>query len=55
MLPLRNFPYDEKNLHTFGVKAVGNIFNTKERYSDTEWAWPDKPPPGSRVPVSGMR
>jgi len=51
MLPLREFPYDEKNLHTFGVPAVGDIYNTQERDKDTEWAWPDKPAPGSRVPV----
>jgi outer membrane protein OmpA-like peptidoglycan-associated protein len=46
-LPLRNCPYNEKKLHTFDVKAVGDIFNTQERYSDNEWAWPDTPPPGS--------
>jgi OOP family OmpA-OmpF porin len=51
VLPLRNFPYDEKNLHTFGVKAVGDLFNTQERNNDREWAWPDTPPPGAAVPV----
>jgi hypothetical protein len=55
MLPLRNFPYNEKHLHTFDVPAVGNIYNTKERGLDEEWAWPDKPPPGSPVPVSNFR
>jgi outer membrane protein OmpA-like peptidoglycan-associated protein len=49
-LPLRNTPYNEKNLHTFGVKAVGDVFITRERYSDTEWAWPDTPPPGADGP-----
>jgi outer membrane protein OmpA-like peptidoglycan-associated protein len=52
MLPLRNFPYDEKNLHTYGVKAVGNIYNTQERFGDTEWAWPDQAPPGEKVPIA---
>jgi outer membrane protein OmpA-like peptidoglycan-associated protein len=63
MLPLRNYPYDEKKLHTFGVNAVGDIYNTQERYNpqqrgntfgrdpDAEWAWPAKPPPGS--PITG--
>jgi len=51
MLPLRDFPYDEKKLHTFGVKAVGDIYNTQERDKDPEWAWPDKPAPGSPLPV----
>ncbi len=51
MLPLRNFPYDEKHLHTFGVRAVGNVFNTQERDADTEWAWPDKPAPGPDSPL----
>jgi len=55
MLPLRNFPYDEKNLHTFGVKAVGDIYNTQERNGDNEWAWPSKPPPGSRRPIVRFR
>jgi outer membrane protein OmpA-like peptidoglycan-associated protein len=55
MLPLRNYPYDEKNLHTFGVPAVGNIYNTQERGQDEEWAWPDKPPPGSPKPVRDFR
>jgi outer membrane protein OmpA-like peptidoglycan-associated protein len=44
MLPLRNFPYDEKRLHTFGVKAVGDIYNTQERNGDKEWAWPSRIP-----------
>jgi len=51
MLPLRNFPYDEKRLHTFGVKAVGDIYNTQEREMDTEWAWPSKPPFDAALPV----
>jgi outer membrane protein OmpA-like peptidoglycan-associated protein len=51
MLPLRNFPYDEKYLHTFGVNAVGNIFNTQEREKDTEWAWPAKPAVDAALPV----
>jgi hypothetical protein len=56
LLPLRNYPYNEKNLHTFGVKAVGDIFNTQERNRDTEWAWPDTPPMGwSRPPMGRMR
>ena len=42
-LPLRNFPYDEKHLHTFGVKAIGDIYNNMERVGDEEWAWPEKP------------
>jgi outer membrane protein OmpA-like peptidoglycan-associated protein len=50
MLPLRNFPYDEKHLHTFGVNAVGDIYNTQERDGDKEWAWTAKPPPGSERP-----
>lgn len=49
-LPLRNFPYDEKHLHTFGVEAVGDIYNTQERNGDEEWAWTAKPPPGSEKP-----
>ena len=44
MLPLRNYPYDEKKLHTFGVGAVGDIYNTQERERDHEWAWPAKRP-----------
>lgn len=44
MLPLRNYPYDEKKLHTFGVQAVGDIYNTQERESDPEWAWPANRP-----------
>jgi outer membrane protein OmpA-like peptidoglycan-associated protein len=55
MLPLRNFPYNEKHLHTFGVKAVGDLYNTQERNRDAEWAWPAKPPPGARVPVGRAR
>ena len=63
MLPLRNYPYDEKHLHTFGVGAVGDIYNTQERYNpqqrgnifgtdhDAEWAWPAKPAPGSPIPA----
>jgi outer membrane protein OmpA-like peptidoglycan-associated protein len=51
LLPLRNFPYDEKRLHTFGVAAVGDVYNTQERVGDTEWAWPAGPPPGARVPI----
>ena len=54
-LPLRNFPYNEKKLHTFGVKAVGDIYNTQERSNDNEWAFPVKPPPGSRRPVGRFR
>jgi len=55
-LPLRNYPYNEKKLHTFGVRAVGDIFNTQERNNDAEWAWPDTPPPGSsRLPTGRMR
>ena len=63
MLPLRNYPYDEKHLHTFGVSAVGDVYNTQERYNpqqrgnifgrdpDAEWAWPAKPAPGSPIPA----
>jgi outer membrane protein OmpA-like peptidoglycan-associated protein len=63
MLPLRNYPYDEKKLHTFGNNAVGDIYNTQERYNpqqrgnifgrypDAEWAWPAKPAPGSPIPA----
>jgi hypothetical protein len=54
-LPLRNFPYNEKHMFTFGVKAVGDIYNTKERYSDEEWAWVDTPPPGASVPMRRRR
>lgn len=50
MLPLRNFPYDEKHLHTFGNVAVGDITNTQERDSEEEWASPVKPPPHSNRP-----
>ncbi|MEW6348171.1 MAG: OmpA family protein [Thermodesulfobacteriota bacterium] len=46
MLPLRNCPYDEKRLHTFGTSAVGHVYNTQERNADDEWAWVPKPPPG---------
>jgi outer membrane protein OmpA-like peptidoglycan-associated protein len=53
MLPLRNFPYNEKNLNTHGVKAVGDLYITQERESDTEWAWPATPPPGSARPPVG--
>ena len=55
MLPLRNFPYNEKGLHTFGVTAVGNVYNTQERNSDEEWAWPDKSAPGVLNPVGDLR
>ena len=55
MLPLRDFPYDEKYLHTFGVRAVGNIYNTQERDKDTEWAWPSKPPADAALPVMQNR
>lgn len=48
MLPLRNFPYDEKGLHTFGVSAVGDIYNTQERNADREWGWPARPVPPPR-------
>ena len=51
MLPLRNFPYNEKNLYTYGVKAVGDLHITQERDSDTEWATPIKAPPGSNRPI----
>lgn len=53
MLPLRNFPYNEKGLNTFGENAVGDIYITRERNSDKEWAWPATPPPGGRsaIPV----
>lgn len=54
MLPLRNFPYNEKNLFTHGVKAVGDLYITQERDDDTEWATPVKAPPGSNRPV-GVR
>ncbi|MGC8908160.1 MAG: OmpA family protein [Desulfomonilaceae bacterium] len=39
-LPLRNVPYDEKHLHTFGQPVTGRVFNDRERQSDEEWAWP---------------
>lgn len=55
MLPLRNWPYNEKHMHTFDVKAIGNIYNTQERDRDEEWAWPDRPAPGSVVPVKPVR
>jgi outer membrane protein OmpA-like peptidoglycan-associated protein len=52
MLPLRNFPYDEKRLHTFGVPAIGDLYNTQERDQDIEWAWPAKPvPPVPSPPI----
>jgi outer membrane protein OmpA-like peptidoglycan-associated protein len=54
-LPLRNFPYDEKNLHTFGRNAVGDIYNTQERDLDTEWAWPDKPVAETTLPIRSER
>jgi outer membrane protein OmpA-like peptidoglycan-associated protein len=54
-LPLRNYPYDEKRLNTFGVKAVGDIYNTQERNSDTEWAWPDKPVSDATLPLRSGR
>ncbi len=54
MLPLRNFPYDEKHLHTFGNNAVGDIYNTQERDADEEWAWPAKPAPGLNRPPVGV-
>lgn len=50
-LPLRNYPYDEKNLHTFGIKAVGDVYNNQERLADTEWAWPDKPVYDATLPL----
>jgi outer membrane protein OmpA-like peptidoglycan-associated protein len=52
-LPLRNRTYNEKNLFTHGTKAVGDLYITKERFGDTEWAWPDKPPPHSKRGVAG--
>ncbi len=55
MLPLRNFPYDEKNLRTFGVPAVGDIYNTQVRDDDEEYAWPATPPPGVGLPVGQAR
>ncbi len=55
VLSLRNVPYDEKNLHTFGTKAVGDLYNRQERYGDEEWADPVKPPPGARVPIKFAR
>lgn len=54
-LPLRNYPYDEKRLETFGVKAVGDIYNNQERDADTEWAWPDKPVSEATLPLGGGR
>ncbi|HMK36008.1 MAG TPA: OmpA family protein [Desulfomonilaceae bacterium] len=54
-LPLRNYPYDEKRLHTFGVNAVGDVYNTQERDKDKEWAWPAHPvPPPPPVTGRGM-
>ncbi|MCA1959825.1 MAG: OmpA family protein [Desulfomonile sp.] len=55
VLPLRCVPYNEKNLNTFNVMAVGDVFNTQERNGDREWAWPDAPPPGAKVPVRTHR
>ncbi len=49
MLPLRNYSYDEKNMHTFGVNAVGDVYNTQERTGDEEWAWPANPVPSPSV------
>jgi hypothetical protein len=54
-LPLRNYPYDEKRLHTFGISAVGDLYNTQERDSDTEWAWPDKPVSETILPIGSDR
>lgn len=54
-LPLRNFPYDEKRLHTFGTPAIGDIYNTQERNGDREWAWPDKPVSEAALPVRSER
>jgi hypothetical protein len=54
MLPLRNFPYNEKGLNTYGVKAVGDLYITKERESDREWAWPATPPPGAPAAPVGQ-
>jgi outer membrane protein OmpA-like peptidoglycan-associated protein len=48
-LPLRNYSYDEKNMHTFGVNAVGDLHNTQERVGDEEWAWPANPVPSPSV------
>ena len=39
-LPLRDAPYNEKNLSTYGFKAVGDLHITQERDADEEWAWP---------------
>jgi len=47
-LPLRNVPYDEKYLHTFGQPVSGRVFNDRERQSDEEWAWPASWPSRSR-------
>lgn len=55
-LPLRNFPYNEKHLHTFAEKAVGNIYNNVERTGSEEWAWPQKPVRDATLPlVPGRR
>jgi len=54
-IPLRNFPYDEKHLHTFGTVAVGDIYNTRERDGDKEWAWTDKPASDAARPVRSER
>lgn len=39
-LPLRNSPYDEKHMHTFGLPMSGVVMNDRERNADDEWAWP---------------
>jgi outer membrane protein OmpA-like peptidoglycan-associated protein len=39
-LPLRNSPYNEKQLYTYNQAASGDILNARERLSDMEWAWP---------------
>jgi hypothetical protein len=39
-LPLRDVPFHEKHLSTYGHKAVGDLHITQERNSDEEWAWP---------------
>jgi len=54
-LPLRNFPYDEKHLHTFGIKAVGNVYNNMERVGDEEWAWPEKSVQDTTLPIRSAR
>lgn len=54
-LALRGYPYDEKRLHTFGVKAVGDISITQERDQDKEWAWPQKPVSEATLPLRDNR